>query len=277
MAAVRRGCAEMGIEVRVHETTGPGDATRAARRSEGMDAVFALGGDGTVAEVAEALAGTGVALGILPSGTGNLVARALGIPTSPLLALRCLADGGRRAVDLARVVDGPRVGRRTVFAAGAGVDATMVADASGAMKRRLGVFTYFVTASRAVLAERPFTVRARVDGKEVTCDASIALVANFGAVLGGLIHLGPDIVPDDGLLDLCVLSPRGLRDAMGIAWRLVRNDFRPHPRMSFMKGRSIELATEPIRPLQSDGDSAGETPVHFVVEPAALVVLVPAR
>lgn len=272
--AVLQACAALGVDPTVHITSGPGDAGMAAASHTGsVDAVLALGGDGTLSEVASALAGTGTPLGILPAGTGNLVARALGIPLKPERALEALVVGGTRTIDLARM-DG---GRSMLFAAGAGIDAAMIAGATAETKRRFGVLTYFVTGTRAALARRNFSVTATVDGVPVTGEAWAVFVANFGSVLGGLIHLGPGIEPDDGLLDLCVLTPQSLREAFGIAWRLFRNDFRPHPRMQFAKGRLIELATTPRRPLQSDGESVGETPARFCVEPGAVTMLVPGR
>ena len=272
--AVVRGFGASGADVTVQVTAGPGDAGRIAGRHDGrFDAVFALGGDGTVAEVASVLAGTGIPVGILPAGTGNLAARALGIPLVPVKAVQSLLRGQRRQIDVARMGDG----RCTVFAAGAGIDAEMIAGATSAQKRRFGVLTYFVTGTRAVFRRQGFLVRATVDGVTISGDAWAVFVANFGSVLGGLIHLGPDIEPDDGAIDLCVLSPQSLFGAFGVAWRLVRNDFRPHAHMQFVKGRVIELTTVPRRPLQSDGEAAGETPTRFRVEAGALSLLVPSR
>lgn len=269
-----RACADLGVDATVRTTEAPGDAARlAAAHGREYDAVFSLGGDGTLAELAGALAGTGVAIGILPAGTGNLAARALGIPTAPDQALRALVRGEQRRIDVARMADG----RRMVFAAGVGIDAAMVAAATPERKRRWGVLTYFVTGTQAALRKQGFSVRATVDGTLVACTAWAVFVVNFGPILGGLMHFGPGILPDDGLIDLCVLSPESFGDAVRVAWRLFRNDFRPHRCMQFYRGRVIEIATTPIRPLQSDGEVAGETPARFSVEAAALTVLVPAR
>ena len=107
-------------------------------------------------------------------------------------------------------------------------------------------------------------------------EAWAVFVANFGAVLGGLLHLGPGVSPHDGALDLCVFSPTTLGDAFVVAWRMFRNDFRPHRCMQFLKGREIELVTDPTRPFQSDGELIGRTPVRIRVEPGAATLLVPA-
>lgn len=271
--SARRAFDDAGVTVQCETTGGRGDAAQLARSNrEGQDAVFALGGDGTVAEVAQALVGSPVPLGIVPAGTGNLVARALAIPRHPSSAVAELLHGAVRAIDVGR----NERGEVLLFAAGTGIDAEMIARATPGLKRRWGVLTYIVTGTRAAAARASFDVRATVDGRVIEAHASAVFVANFGAVLGGLIHLGPDVTPDDGLLDLCVLSPRSLPDALAIAWRMFRMDFRAHPRMQFTKGRSIDLCTVPPRPVQSDGEVAGTTPVRWRVEPAALRVLVPA-
>ena len=271
--AVVRACADAGIDATVRTTQGPGDAARTAAAHDGRyDAVFALGGDGTLSEVAGVLAGTRIAVAILPAGTGNLAARALGIPLTPAAAVLALVHGERRRIDVARMDDG----RCMVFAAGVGIDAAMIAGATLARKRRWGVLTYFVTGTLAAFQRPEFEVHATVDGVSIRCKAWAVFVANFGRVLGGLIHLGPDIHPDDGALDLCVLSPESLLGACGVAWRLIRNDFRPHPCMQFVKGRVIELTTVPPRPLQFDGEMAGQTQARFCIEPGALSILVPA-
>lgn len=261
-----------GAELTVCDTTGPGDATQlAATHAPEHDAVFSLGGDGTVSEIARVLAGTSTPLGILAAGTGNLVARSLAIPLRTQDAVKSLLTGRLRRIDVARMGDG----RVSVFAAGTGIDAEMVTRATGAMKRRWGVATYFVTATQAAFARQGFQLRATVDGREVATDAWAAFVANFGDVLGGLIHLGPDIRPDDGMLDLCVLSPTNVREAVAVTWRLLTNDFRPHPHMQFHQGKEIVLVSDPRRPVQFDGEPAGETPASFCVEAGALTVIVP--
>lgn len=250
-----------------------GHAAEVARdRGRDFDAVFTLGGDGTVMEVIGALAHSGVAVGVLPGGTGNLVARVLGIPLRVEAAVDALLDGDEARIDL-----GVINGRRFAFAAGVGIDATMVESTTPVLKGRLGVLAYFITGARAALAQERFAVVANVDGVEYRRDATMVMVANFGAVFGRLITLGPRIRQDDGLLDLCVFSPKGLRDSVRITWRLLRKDFRTDPCMLYTAGRRLRVETEPRRPVQADGDLVGMTPMDVVVEPLAANVLVPRR
>jgi diacylglycerol kinase (ATP) len=237
------------------------------------DVVFTLGGDGTAMEVVGALAGTGRPVGILPGGTGNLIARTLGIPLSVRRAVPILLAGREARVDLGRL----SVGRHFAFAAGIGVDASMIAEASAQLKRDFGVLAYVVSWSAAAFRREMFRVRVTVDGETIERDATAVMVANFGSVLNDLMILGPNIRQDDGMLDLCVFSPRTAWDAVRIAWKLLHKDFRSDPRMLYRAGRHFCIETLPPRVAQADGELLGPTPLEVTVEPLAAHLLVPAR
>lgn len=274
----RRALTRRSIENEILFTERPGHAAELARaHASGYDAVFALGGDGTVMEVAGALAGTDIRIGVLAGGTGNLLARALGIPLSVDRAVDKLVAGAESRVDLGRFDSG----RRFAIAAGVGIDAQMVAETPGWLKRRLGVVAYAIIATkaalRAVLKREFFEARVTVDGETQTRRAAAVMIANFGAVLGNRITLGPDIKTDDGLLDACVFSPTGLVDALRIMMRLLRGNFQNDPCMLYMSGSDIRVDTTPERSWQADGEMMGTTPFHVVVEPLAVRLLVPAR
>jgi YegS/Rv2252/BmrU family lipid kinase len=235
------------------------------------DAVFALGGDGTAMEVLPVLGEMQRPVGLLPGGTGNLIARALGIPLSVGRAVRVLLGGRERTIDLGILHDG----RAFAFAAGVGIDVRMLEYTPAHLKRRFGVFAYIVSGTRAALAVRTFRVDATVDGERHTFQAAAALVTNFGSVLGGLFHLGPAIVPDDGVLDLCVFAPRTLTDTLRLGWRILRRDFAGASHMHFLRGREIHIETTPVQPAQADGELIGPTPLTCRVAPGAARVLVP--
>jgi YegS/Rv2252/BmrU family lipid kinase len=252
-------------------TERPGHAGEIAyQRGRDYDAVFTLGGDGTVMEVIGKLAHSNVPIGVLPGGTGNLIARVLGIPLRVGKAVDALLEGDEALIDLGSIG-----GHRFAFAAGVGVDATMVETTTPFLKGRLGVLAYFWTGARAALRQERFTVTATVDGTRHERVATMVMVANFGAVFRDLITLGPGIRQDDGLLDLCVFSPKGFRDSVRVTWRLLRKDFRTDPCMLYTAGRSLRIETDPPRPVQADGDLVGMTPFDVVVEPLAAHVLVP--
>jgi diacylglycerol kinase (ATP) len=265
-----------GVRCDLLLTERPGHAADLAReRCRDYDAVFALGGDGTAMEVAGALVGTGVPLGILAGGTGNLLARAVGIPLDVERAVPALLAGDSRRIDLGRLPDG----RFFAVAAGVGIDARMVRDTPGWMKRRLGVLAYAITATRAALAavirRDFFRVHLTVDGVVYDRQAAAAMVANFGAILHDRITFGPGIQSDDGLLDACVYSPRSLGDALRIMWRLLRKDFRSDDCILYRSGRYIRLDTDPRQQVQADGELVGVTPFEVEVVPLAALFLVP--
>jgi YegS/Rv2252/BmrU family lipid kinase len=243
----------------------------AAERGRSYDAVFTLGGDGTAVEIIGALAGTGTPIGILPGGTGNLIARTLGIPVSLGKAVDALVHGDRAQIDLGTLADG----RRFAFSAGVGIDVRMIEGAPARLKRRIGVLAYVLSATRALIRRQDFLVRATVDGVVHERLACAAMVVNFGAVLNDLITLGPGIRSDDGLLDLCVFSPRSFRDALRVTWRLMRKDFRSDACVLYASGRHVRLETTPPRTAQADGDVIGMTPLDITVAPLAALLLVP--
>ncbi len=271
--AVKRAGAT--IEVAITERSGHA-AEIAAARGRQFDIVLTLGGDGTAMEVAGALAWTETPIGVLPGGTGNLLARALGVPMRIEKAVPALLEGTRRRIDL-----GVIQGRRFAVAAGVGIDATMVEETPSWMKRRLGVLAYTLIASkaalRAVLRRQFFLARIDVDGEVFERRAAAVLFANFGAILDDRIAFGPEISVDDGVLDCCVFSPSNLRDAMRIMWRVTRRDFRPDRSILYRKGTRFRIETDPVLTLQADGELLGPTPADVGVEPLAVLLLVPRR
>lgn len=273
----RRALASRSVECDLVFTKAPGHAAELAlEHAPHYDAVFALGGDGTVMEVAGALAGSATPVGVLAGGTGNLLARALGIPLTLHRAVDALLSGEQLLIDLGRLSSD----RAFAIAAGVGIDASMVAETPSWLKRRLGVLAYTIMGTRAVLRavfrRQFFTARITIDDKTHEREAAAVMIANFGAVLGKRITLGPGIRTDDGLLDGCVFSPRTFRDALRIMWRMLRSDFASDPCMLYVRGSRIRVETEPPLPWQADGELMGTTPFDVVVEPLAVRLLVPA-
>ena len=243
----------------------------AAERAAAYDAVFTLGGDGTAMEVVGALANSPHRVGILPGGTGNLIARTLGIPRQVPRAVRLLLRGEEACIDLGVLGDG----RRFAFAAGIGIDAQMIARTPRPWKRRLGVLAYAITAGQGLLRHRTFRVRATVDGRLYEREASAVLVANFGTVLNRMFTLGPGIQRDDGLLDLCVFSPESAEQAVRMTWRLFRGDFRQVPYMLWVPGKEFRIETDPPHVAQADGELLDDAPLQIRVEPLAARLLLP--
>jgi YegS/Rv2252/BmrU family lipid kinase len=267
-----RAFAEAGVKCDTRMTESAGHAaTLAADYGSAYDAVFTLGGDGTAIEVVSALAHTGPPVGILAGGTGNVVARTLGTPLKLKRAVPALLNGDEARIDLGRL----STGQRFAVGMGVGLDAAMIADAPAPLKRRFGFFAYVLSATRAVLRMEKFAVRLTVDGVVVERQASAVLIANFGAVLNDLISFGDGIRRDDGLLNACVYSPKHLRDAMRILWKMSRKNFSADPCVTYHAGKEFRLETIPPQLGQADGELLGNSPFDISVEPLAGRVLVP--
>jgi diacylglycerol kinase (ATP) len=265
---------EAGVRCELMVTNAPGHAAELAAANHSFyDAIFTLGGDGTVMEVVGAVAETGPPVGILAGGTANVVARTLKIPLDPKRAVPLLLAGDEARIDLGRLADG----RRFALGLGVGLDAKMIELAPARLKKRLGFFAYVIGGLRAGLTLEKFDLRLTVDGETIERRASAVLIANFGAVLNDLVAFGDGIRRDDGLLNACVFSPANFLDAISILWRMMRKDFRPHPCMYFRAGKEFLIETDPRRPVQADGEILPQTPVSISVEPLMGRLIVPNR
>jgi YegS/Rv2252/BmrU family lipid kinase len=263
-----------GVAVTVMQTEAPGHGAQlAAAHGSDYDAVFTLGGDGTAIEVIGALSHSGPPVGVLPGGTGNIVARTLRTPATIKRAVPALLHGDEARIDLGVL----QTGQRFAIGMGVGLDATMIANAPGPLKRRLGFFAYVVGALKAFATLEKFTVSLTVDGETKFMRASAVLVANFGAVMNVLISFGDGIQRDDGVLNACVYSPRNMVDALRILLKMARKKFTPDPCIYYAAGSNFFIETEPPRIGQADGELIGIGPFRVTVEPLAGRVLVPRR
>jgi diacylglycerol kinase (ATP) len=247
-----------------------GDAAREAVR-DGAQLVVACGGDGTVNAVAEALADTGRTMGIVPLGTGNLLAGNLSIPTTSGEAIKVLTAGADRTIDL-----GSSGNRVFAGMAGLGLDAAMVADAPTALKKRIGWPAYLVSILRH-LPDRGVVVTVEMDGRRVRhWGVRTLLIGNIGRVQGGL-DLLPAADPADGLLDAVVLAPRGLLLGwLTVLFRLVTSRSRSSDTITRYQARHIVAHCSRAVDQELDGEPYRRAPVLDVeVRPGALRVRVP--
>lgn len=242
-------------------TRGGQEARRAA--AAGVYIVLAAGGDGTIRTVAQELMGTGLPLGLLPAGTGNLLARNLGVPhNDAAAAVRMICEGQDRAVDagwleLDRTGDGTYTERYPFLVmAGTGFDAAMMAGAGQKMKQRLGHAAYLVSGARALgRVMEPTTLR--VDGRLVLSQPSQGvIVGNCGTLTMGL-SLMPEADPSDGMLDGVVLLPRSISAWARVAWAVGTRNPHSHAAMPRVRGRGIEVRSETPQPVQADGELMG--------------------
>lgn len=269
---VARAFAEQGLpKPRLVMTTPQDSGTAAARAAAeaGAGLVVACGGDGTINAVAEGLADTGVVLGVIPLGTGNLVAGQLGIPGALDDAIEVLLHGSDRRHDLGAVDD-----RIFVGMAGLGLDAAMIADASERLKAQVGWPAYLPSIIRH-LRDPGVRVTLRVDGRRVRHRRVKALiVGNIGRLHGG-IDLMPQAAPDDGVLDVVVLEPEGrLAGWFEVLVRLLLQRQSPH--ISRYRARQVDVRVHRAVPLELDGDPYRTADALSVrVKPGALLVRSP--
>jgi YegS/Rv2252/BmrU family lipid kinase len=266
--------ADAGVGCDLMPTDGPGHAATIAKtHAHKYDAVFTLGGDGTVMEVLGALAHQGPPVGVLAGGTADVIARTFHIPLNPARAVPMLLSGDQARIDLGRLGDG----RRFAIGVGVGLDATMMSEAPARLKKRFGFMAYVIGGFKAVLRNQKFEVRLTVDGTVYDRSASAILIANLGAVLNDFVAFGDGIVHDDGLLNACVFSPDNFRDSLRILWRMIRKDFSPDPCLFYKSGRDFRVETLPRMPAQADGELLEGTPLSVSVDPLAGSLLIPRR
>ncbi|HKV66932.1 MAG TPA: diacylglycerol kinase family protein [Gaiellales bacterium] len=237
----------------------------------GADHVFVWGGDGMAQRCIDTLAGTDATLAIVPAGTSNLLASNLGIPKSVKKAVDVGLTGRRRKIDVASLN-----GERFAVMAGAGFDAEMIDGADGAMKRRLGRAAYLWTGARSLRA-RPFEARIRVDGTPwFRGPASCILAGNMGSLFGG-VEVFADAEPDDGLLDLAVITADGLAQWAGTVGRTIAGHPERSPNFRVTRGRKVKVKLDRKVLYELDGGARSKAKSYrLAVEPAAITVCVPA-
>jgi diacylglycerol kinase (ATP) len=278
------------------EDAGQGVTASAVRR--GADVVIAAGGDGTVRAVAEALRDTGVSLALLPSGTGNLLARNLELPLTNLeQSIEIAFTGDDRKIDLGMVeivrADGDSEEHAFLVMAGLGLDAKMIKNTNTKLKKAVGWLAYIDGITRSLPELKPVRIRYRLDGAaERAMSVHTIIVGNCGMLPGGLL-LMPEAKPDDGILDIAALRPRGpfgwAKVWRKVAWEngVLRKsalgrkiiDLRADVRdVTYLTGTDLAMVVEgDPEEFQLDGDEFGEArSVHAWVDPGALTVKVPA-
>ncbi len=276
-----------------YETTveDPGVGMARVAVDDGADVVLAVGGDGTVRAVAEGMKDSGVPLAICPQGTGNLLARNLGLPLDDVVGAVELAFGGvDRSIDLAvvalRRIDGTRDFRIYTVMAGVGLDAQIMSNTDEQLKARVGMLAYVQTGAVEVGRNRRMQVGYRIEGgRQRRTRAQMVLVGNCGSI-GYNVFLMPDASLDDGRLDLMMAKPASLVGWLVVGWRvfvdyaLVRRLRRKAGRRedrftSYIQATQLTLEFDEPEQIELDGDHFGQvTAAHFAVAPGSLVVKV---
>jgi diacylglycerol kinase (ATP) len=264
-----------GYELEVYETTGHECVSEIIRSAlaRGVDTFVAVGGDGTVSGVAEGLVHTGIPLGIVPTGTGNGLARDLCIPMELEDALGLLT--GEHAV---REIDAMQVGDRFFFLGmSAGVTAMAMSSTHPEDKRRLGRIAYLWRGLGQLLGAQPLRFTLMVDGQRRQWRASEVMIINSSGIGQPYIRWGADLQLDDGRLDVFVVRTRAALDYLILAWNTLRSRQRHDPSVDYFNAEHrVDIDCDRMLPVQADGDVIGHTPVQAHVVPAAVQVIVPA-
>lgn len=281
---------QRGWRVQAYETCAPEGALPEARRAveAGTDLVIVVGGDGTVMEAINALIGTDIPIAIVPSGTGNVLALNLGIPTDVPHSLDIALTGSPHPIDLVEAKtqilspagrDGaPEPGGAKKYFAimgGVGYDAQIMQETGRQAKQRFGRLAYIWTALKA-LGERRFPVAIRIDGNQaVHYRAKSVMIANMGEILPNL-KVFPQARPDDGIIEVGVLKAARFVDFLHLVFHTLLGRPEEDPAFDAYQARQISLVVGGSEPLQLDGDPIGQAHrLDLTVAPGAIRVMMP--
>lgn len=268
---LRTRLSECGFETVVEFTTCAGDATRLAKRavSEGFDGVLACGGDGTVNETARAMAGTGVPMGIVPAGSGNGLARHMGIPIDPLLALDVIAERNIRDCDYGTVNGTP-----FFCTFGVGFDAA-VSDRFATSGKR-GKMTYVRSAFKEFVNYRPGRYTIIADGERITDDAFLVTVCN-ASQYGNNAYIAPEASITDGFLDIMVIKKMSKLRTFLLGLDLLWGTLSRHRGVRHLKVRNAVIERSEPGPAHLDGEPfAAGTRMDIECQPGRLRMFVTA-
>lgn len=253
----------------------PGIGQAHSALEAGVDLVIAAGGDGTVRLVCHELARTGTAIGILPHGTGNLLARNVGLPLNIKDALDVVFGGQDRAIDLVTYSSEAAPDTGFLVMAGLGMDAAIMDGAPDDLKKKIGWLAYFVAGIRSLRFPATKVQISVDDGEFKKFRARTVVVGNVGFLQAGLPLL-PEAEIDDGVLDVVVIAPKRFLGWLSIVFRVITRQKRTNERLGRMTGHKAVVRAEKPTPMQLDGDPIGEgTEITAEVQPGVLLVRVP--
>ena len=269
----------LGVRVEERLTEAAGHATQLAREAslDGADVVVAVGGDGTVHEVVNGLVGPGgapvggAALGVIARGTGRDFIRSHAIPTKAADAIRAIAEGPIRPIDVGEVLSqgDPAGGRRFANASSCGVTGAIAKRANGMSKRLGGTPTFLIAAFQGFRGYDNTSVHVELDGRPFDVTAS-CIVCAIGHSLGGGIRIAHGARQDDGLLDMVLVGDVGAKDLALNVHRLYTGTLGDHPQITHLKGVEVTVTSSAPLQVEADGELAGTTAATFRCLPGAL-------
>jgi diacylglycerol kinase (ATP) len=254
--------------VRVTSRSGEAETLARGAVEEGFTRIVAAGGDGTVSQVANGLAGSDAILGVLPMGSVNVFAMELGLPLNNLQRCWEIIQGGT-----VRLVDMPRAnGRFFVQLAGVGLDAQVVKETSLAFKRSFGPLSYLISAAQIAARQPP---KLFIHSKHTSVEEGSFVLVGNGRLYGGPFPFFKHAVIDDGLFDVVVFKRLGYLEIIKYLQDVVFSSDINVPEVEYFQTRRLRISSEQDVPVELDGELAGSCPVDFRIRKRLLRVLVP--
>jgi YegS/Rv2252/BmrU family lipid kinase len=253
----------------VYSTTRTGEAELMARRGveEGFEKIVAAGGDGTINEVVNGLAGTAATLGLLPIGTMNVFATELGLPVHDLEFCWSIVKG-----DSTRSVDLPKANHKFfVQLAGVGLDAQVVKETSSQLKRNFGPLSYLISAAQIAARQPP---RLFIQSEDALIDEGSFVLVGNGRLYGGPFPFFKHAAIDDGLLDVIVFKRLGYLEIIKYLQDVVFSSDIRVPEIEYFQTRRLRVESHQSVPVEVDGELIGNCPVEFSLQERSLRVLV---
>jgi YegS/Rv2252/BmrU family lipid kinase len=268
---------EPEIQLEIHQTTKGKSATQLVAHAleEGVEMIIASGGDGTLSKTSEALIGTSIPFGVITRGTANAFAAAMGIPQSIKAACQIILVGKTRAIDAATCN-----GQPMVLLAGIGYEAETIAQADRTAKKRFGVLAYIFSGIGQLQRMRSFTAEIETEDQNLKLQAVAITVANTAPTTSILAQGTADVVADDGLLDITIVTSGDRMNFIAALFQLLRSGFNntavKHEDVIYLRAQRIQVNAKPQQKIVVDGNLCGKTPVEIKCIPNGLTILVPA-
>jgi diacylglycerol kinase (ATP) len=264
----------LGIKIDLKLTQRPGDAAEIAARAarNGTADVIVAGGDGTINEAIQGLAGTKARLAIIPRGTGNVLARELGLPLDDEQALKVVAQGKSRQIYLGLAIDETTDERRHfVLMAGIGLDASVVGRVQPKLKKRIGKGAFWISGLSHLAAWNPRPFRLEIEGQQYTSTfAAIGKAAKYG----GDLAITPGARLDQPEFEICIINTQSRLRYLRLLSHAMRAGM-PHdaPEVKFINAVSVKAHGDAH--VQIDGELIGRLPMRFEIAPHPLDIIVP--
>ena len=262
---------DLDIQFTTKEVNGGQLAHKALENN--AEIIIVSGGDGTVSAAAEALVGKEIPLGVIPRGTANAFANAVGIPDTIEAACRVIVDGTTQKIDV-----GICNGKPMILFAGIGFGAETIDDADRESKNRWGMLAYVISGFKQLQNFKKFAATIETDDKIISVAANAITIANAAPPTSILAQGTAGVIYDDGLLDVTIITPQNKVSAIATSFHLLQsasnNEAATRDDIGYLRTRYIKVTTEPPQKIVLDGEIIGKTPLEVKCIPGGLTVFI---